>query len=478
MAKLTLQDLRNNKKESVFFNTYTKADIVNWLKRPESYQKQLRNVCYYLYMVSSQFKRLIDYFSHMALFSYIVVPYGMSNAKTNKKMFATAYEKVVNILSKMNIPHEFQKIMTVIFREDIFYGICFETDDSFMIKQVPSDACAISTSEDGSFCFSVDFSYFNSRQNTISFYGDEFVQKYNAYRGVDGKNGDNNLRWQEIDSANSICIKVNEDSPGCPVPPFAGVLEALFDIEDYKSLQKAYTEIQNTKLLSFKINLDPETNLPQMDNTMRRTFAGEIEDQLPENVGYIISPFETTSHAFENSNVGSNKVSEAVDQFFDTSGVSHMLFNGNKNSSAALDKSIISDFDIVCGVLRQIERWINRRIKFSDGKYRFAIKILDVSRYNQDTMFKAYRDACLNGSPMKMAMAATLGYSPSDVLNMGMLENTILELRDNAFSQPFLSSATMNSNDPNNVGGRPESDEPLSDAGEITKDKQTAADRV
>lgn len=475
LAKLTLQDLRDNRKESVFFAKYTKENIVNWLKSPETSQKQLRTACSFLYVSSNHFRRLINYFAKMPLFSYIIVPYGSDDTKINKKMFKSAYNKVVNATSNMNIPHEFQKVLTVAFREDVFYGYCYETPDSFFIKQLPSDFCKIFKIEDGVYNPAFDFSFFNSGKEKPELYGEEFVQKYNAYRGTNGKNGDQSLRWQELDSTSSICIKLNEEI-NFVIPPFAGVLEALFDIEDFKALQKAKTELDNTKLIAFKLATNKDTNEIQMDDVMRRMFYTEISEQLPERVGFVITPFETTDHNFERSNVGIDTVSLAENQYFNSTGVSNMIFNGNKASSAALEKSIISDFDIVCGVLRQIERWINRRIKFMDSKYRFAIKILDVSRYNQDAMFKAYRDACLNGSPMKMAMAATLGYSPSDTINMGMLENDVLQLRNTVFSQPFLSSNTLSSND---VGGRPEKDDgDLSDEGVKTKDSGANENRV
>lgn len=38
-----------------------------------------------------------------------------------------------------------------------------------------------------------------------------------------------------------------------PVPFFVGVLESLYDIEDFKALKKAKTEIGNYKMLSLQI---------------------------------------------------------------------------------------------------------------------------------------------------------------------------------------------------------------------------------
>ena len=40
------------------------------------------------------------------------------------------------------------------------------------------------------------------------------------------------------------------------MPPFIGVFAGIFDIDDYKGLQKARTEIGNYKILSLKIPME------------------------------------------------------------------------------------------------------------------------------------------------------------------------------------------------------------------------------
>lgn len=469
LTKLTLNELRD-KRESIFFSKYTKENVVKWLQDPNKNQKQLRQLCNYLYVVSSHFKRLIDYFSRMCLFYYVVVPYGMSDKKINKKMYKLAYNKTIEILNNMNIPHEFKKIMTTVFIQDIFYGYVYTTDnyDSFYIRQLPEDYCRISSIEDGTFLFEFDFSYFNNKEGVVENYGNEFIQKYKAYR--DEKRG-SSLRWQEIDGSNSICIKFNEEIPYC-CPPFSGVLEALYAIQDYKALFLAMTEIQNIKLLSFKMPLDENGNMP-MDDLMRRKFYSEIEEQLPERVGLVISPFEVSDHTFEKTNVGIDFVSSAENSFFSEAGVSQMLFNSDKATSAIIQDSISTDFDIVNGVVRQLERWVNKRIKNLNSTYKFKINILPVSSYNQQKMFDMYSKASNSGLPTKLYMTAVSGLSPSDTFNMGELEN-IFDVRDSIFNKPLLSSSTLSSDE----GGRPKTDDgEITESGEQTRDDETNSNR-
>lgn len=467
LTKLSLSDIRD-KKESVFFSKYTKESVVKWLQDPNKNQKQLRQLVNYLYVVSSHFKRLIDYFSKMCLFYYVIIPYGMSDKKINKKMYKSAYNKTAEVLNNMNIPHEFKKIMTIVFTQDIFYGYCYSSESSFYIRQLPEDYCRISSIEDGTFLYEFDLSYFSTREDIVDSYGEEFRTKYNLYKA---NNGNKNFRWQEIDGENSICIKFNEEIPYC-CPPFSGVLEALFAIQDYKALFLAMTEIQNIKLLSFKIPLDENGNM-SMDDNLRQKFYSEIESELPARVGLVISPFEISEHTFEKTNVGIDFVSSAENSFFSEAGVSQMLFNNEKATSAIIQDSISADFDVVNGVVRQLERWVNKRIKNLNSNYKFKINILPVSSYNQQKMFDMYYKASNSGLPTKMYLTAVAGLSPSDTFNMGEIED-IFDIRDSIFNKPLYSSSTLSSDE----GGRPKTDDgEITESGEQTRDDETNSNR-
>jgi hypothetical protein len=86
-----------------------------------------------------------------------------------------------------------------------------------------------------------------------------------------------------------------------------------------------------------------------------------------------------------------------------------------------------------------------------------------------------YFKAGQSGVPVKQAIAAVLGYTPSDIITMGYLENDVLKMRDTIYSQPLLSSSTMS---PDNEAGRPKSSEPKSEAGEQTEDSDANDNRA
>ena len=151
----------------------------------------------------------------------------------------------------MNIKHEMLKCLQVAVREGVFYGYEYSTDDSYFIQKLDPDYCKISGIEDGVFTFKFDFQYFERDESILDNYANEFRTMYNKYKNSSklrkaGKTED--LRWQELNSERSICIKTDETIL-FPFPPFVGVLQDVYDIQDYKALKRQIVRCRITQLL-------------------------------------------------------------------------------------------------------------------------------------------------------------------------------------------------------------------------------------
>ena len=72
-----------------------------------------------------------------------------------------------------------------------------------------------------------DFSYFDGHSQYLEFYPTEFQTKYKVYQKNRQK------KWQELDSPTSFAIKCNNDILDYAIPPFAGILREVYDLEDY-----------------------------------------------------------------------------------------------------------------------------------------------------------------------------------------------------------------------------------------------------
>lgn len=467
LANVKIRDLEKNKDYNPTYRKYTKTQIVGYLENPASNEKGLRQMSSYLFNVSNYYRRLVQYFANMSTFSYIVVPYGLDHSKSiNMNRFKKGYYAVIAELEKMNLRHEFSKALTVAFKDDVYYGYVWETPDSFTLQKLDPDYCKISSVEDGIYNFAFDFSYFDSNQERLPNFPPEFDAMYTVYKA-----NTSTCRWQELPAENTVCLKVNEHD-FVPIPPFVSLFSALADIEDYRAISKNASEANNYKALALEIPVGSDGAF-LLDYEMCKEFYDMLCNVLPSNIGAIMSPMKISSWDFDKSGAVSetDEVEAAESSMWQQAGVNKILFGGgDKPSSSTLALSTVNDQMIVFGMMRQIERWLNRRLKFLATNIKFKVNILDVTYFNREEAHSRYLKEGQYGLPVRSAIMATSGYSPSDLQNLQYLENTVLALADNEV--PLVSSNVQSGE-----GGRPTNKSEgrnLSDAGENSEDHDLA----
>ena len=469
LSKIGIRNLESTSETNPTYTKYTKDQLVTYLGNPASYEKQLRKMSKYLFNISNYYRRLIQYFANMPTFSYTISPYGLDRSKTvNANKLKKAYYSSVAAVELMNLPHEATKMFTIAFREYVYDGYEWETNDSVAFQNLDADYCKISSIEDGVYNFAFDFSYFDSNQDKLPNYPPEFQTMYNTY-----KTNTQLYKWQELDSTKSICIKVNEHDY-IPIPPFVSLFSALADIEDYRAISKNASETNNYKALAMEIPLGDKGEF-LIDYNDAKEFYDMMTNVLPPNIGAILTPMKLTDWNFEKSGVNSdtNEVAKAEATFFTTAGVNKILFGGGEDPSATtLNLCTVNDQMIVFAVMRQLERWVNRKLKSVSSSYKFRINFLPVTHYNIAEMHERYLKDATYGMPTRTAALATAGYAGTDYENMTYLENEILGLGNNEI--PLKSSNTQ-SGSAGDEGGRPTNaskGEGLSDAGNVSADRQ------
>lgn len=468
LARLVKRDLNQNKEhEYAFHKNFDRDKVQIWLAQPQKHEKQLRELVRFLFVASSHFKRAVLYFATLPMFKYTVEMYGVDNfSKLDQEIIKKKYLETVNYLDVMNIEHEFLKISLIAWLEDTFFGYEHRLKDSYFIQILDPNYCQISSIEDGVFNFSFDFSYFDKRKEDLERFDIEFKKKYELY--IQDKK---NMRWQELDSNRTICIKINENFD-YSVPPLSGILESLYDIEDFKQLKKAKTELDNYLILGFGI--------PYMKNaTEENQFALSLDkslefyemalSQLPEQVGALLSPFDKIDAIrVDKSEKMVDTVAEAEDAFYNDAGISKILFNSSNASGAALTKGIIVDEMVVFKLLKQCERWVNRKLKTYCKKVYFKTHFLEITHMNKDDYIRNLKEAVAFGVPVKLRYAVALGLTPSSILHNQYIENDILNISDNWI--PLKSSHTISDKKKGNPG---KSEDELTESGQITRDKDS-----
>lgn len=456
---LITRDLNNNTSAPTFA-LYSKDEISKYLSNPYKYEKQLRKAVIYIYGASPHFRRLINYFVGLSDLSYVVEPYRIDPRKANTRITNGNYRKVLNTLSSMSIKTQFPQILTVCLREDVFYGTLWITNDSITIQRLPSDYCAISSIEGNVLNISFDFSYFSSRLDMLKNFPKEFQRKYDIYENNRIK------RWQELDAPTSFAVKCNRDILDYAIPPFAGILREVYELEDFKALKLSKTELENYAMLVMALPMDDEGRWG-IDLKKAKEFWRNLDSVLPEEVGSVLSPMPISKISFEKSNTGDiDTVSDAEQSLFTAAGVSSLLFNNPKASANALLLSIKADQAMTYGIVKGIEDVVNRFIQAQPYGKNFTVNFLDVSPFNRKEVGDAYLKAATYGLPTISAYAASQGIGQAELDSMSFLEGKVLQLQD--LFRPIQSSAQMSSTDLDGNGATDEGGAPTKDIGELT----------
>lgn len=476
ITELVIKDL--NKNTSTTNRQYTKANVTTYLGNPKRYSKELQGMSAYLYDVSPHYRRLINYYAKMATLDYYVELYGLDTTKSvNVKTLQNNYNKATTLVELMNIRHEFGKVLVSAWKLGTFYGYELFTKDTYFIKELPYDFCQISGIADGIYTFSFDMAYFDRNPAELLLYPKEFTKMFNSY-----KSG-SKPRWQEIDPARSVCIKINEETYH-DMPPFAGLFGDIFDIEDYKALRMASAVIGNYKFIIQKIPLrdsSDKNNDFTVDLKTAQMFHNKTASLLPEELGIFLTPFEIDTVEFSKDKSEKDNVADAESAFYTASGTAKQIFNPEGSSSATLAKSINVDEAEVFSVLRQLERIVTGKLKNEiSGSFKFRLRILDNTIFNRKENAETLLKNAQYGLPVKLALCACLGFSPSAVTSMNYLEEQVLGLSGNfiPLSSSHTQSSAEESSKSTKEGGRPQmKDDELSEKGEAQREGEDNANR-
>lgn len=466
LNRLITRDLNNNTNQPTF-TRYSKDDITTYLANPYRYEKQLRQAVTYIYGASPHFRRLIQYFAGLSDLSYVVSPYRIDPKNANAKSINRNYRRVLNTMSSLSVKTQFPKILTVCLREDTFYGTMWVTNDNITIQQLPSDFCTVTTIEGNVMNVTFDFSYFDSRSKLLEYYPTEFQTKYKIYES------NKTNRWIELDSPTSFAIKCNNDIADYAVPPFAGILREIYDIEDYRQLKMTKTALENYAMIVMTLPTDDDGSW-KIDLDKAKDFWRNLDAVLPEEVGSVLTPMEINKIGFERSNTSdTDTIAEAEQNLFTAAGVSSLLFNNEKASANALSLSIKADQAITYGIVKSIEDAVNRFIQSQSYGKNFKVSFLDVSPYNRKEAGELYLKACQYGIPLVSYYCASQGLGQAEMDCMNYLENEILDIKSTFV--PLQSSATQSSSDVNSGdGGAPEKEvDELTDSGEQSREQSS-----
>ena len=470
---ISLLDLTQNR--SITYTTYSRDSLRNYLQNPatESNQKNLRKLSNYLYTISHVYRRLVNFKAHQVqLKAWTVYPDIPLTEEPDVEQILQDYESVTRYVRNMDMKSQILKCLLRAWKDDVVYGFCYgdPEDGEFFIHLLDPDYCKISSQHyyKGVLGYAFDLSFFDSAQNAyyLDVYDPIFKKLYNKYKA------DSKQRWAELPIENIFCLKINIDSLDYPLPPLSGLFDSIISLADLQAIQDLKDELDAYKLVYAKIDTisgSKDVDDFEIDLDLATAFYQKLQDAMPENVAIALSPMKLESIDFNTNNANDvNIISKAYENIINANG--GIVLNHNKiTNSASFKLALQFDSMDAMAPVEQINAWINLWIKNHLGETTMVVEYSDISPYFVDDRIDKLLKVAQYSVPCKLELAALINANPVKERGMSYLEKA-LGLGIDSWNQPLLSSNTQSGENGDGSEGRPESDEPLSDEGENTKD--------
>jgi hypothetical protein len=445
------------------------------LKHPKQGWKILLQVSSELMRISPHYFRMNNFYSNMALFRWWVDLYDVKdNARVEN--IKKSYSSLIAKLEGMHLKHEFSKIMKFVPYLDIYCGLIFENQNDFFFQQIDYQICELYQIQDGLYNFRINLNKIEPKNlNAYPIY----VQK----AWIDLRDGNHNSHingnWYEPPSDKQICLKMNSQWT-YPYPMLIGMIKDILDLDIYKKLKLQSARTDNYKAIAIEVPIDPNTvDKPMLTPNTLGVFAEMNRENLTDDIGLLHTlGSEATPISFKDSNNTRNNVSDAIDELYNSSGISKEMYNGS-SSGTALTFSVENDSGFIYGLYRQFERWMNRFIKirkYNKTSFKFYFYLLDMTIFNKKDVIATYKDSIALGCTVIDKYMAALDMTPSRTLGSFILHKDIFDFQNNFI--PLQSS--FNSSIDGSENGRPTNEskgKTLDKSGEKTKDLDSNIDR-
>ena len=423
-------------------------DVELALKHPKQGWRILLSVSEQLMRVSPHYYRMNSLYSNMPVFCWWLDLYDVKESvkiEPLKKKYAELAAK----LEGMNLKHEFSKIMKVIPYQDVYCGLAWENQNDFFFQQVDYRICEIYQVQDGLYNFRMNLAKIDP--TNLSAYP-TYVQQAWMDSRKDKTNSNASNQWYIPPADKQICVKLNSQWT-FPYPILIGLIKDILNLDTYKKLKLQSARTDNYKAIAVQVPIDETTiDKPLLTPETLGIFAEINRESMTDDIGLLHTlGSSATPISFKDSNNTRNNVSDAVDEIYNSAGITKELYNGS-SSGTAVTFSIENDSGYVYGIYRQLERWVNRFIKtrkYNKAAYKFYFYLLDVTIFNRDNVSNRYKEAVSLGVSCIDKWCATLDMTPSRTLGSFTLHKDIFDFQNNFIP---LASAFNSSTD---EGGRP-----------------------
>ena len=421
--------------------------------------EDLVEISQYFFHNSGEYRRLVEYFAGILTNDFLVLPQGAEEDMEGDR-FTEAFAEILDYTERSNIKETSREIALSVVRDGAYFGYERDLNGQITMQTLPSNYCRSRFKIMGVYAVEFDYSFFaqyrgEDLEEVLSAFPDEFRQGY-----LDYIRDRQNNRWQILNPEYARAHMLNNK-----IPFLSPVFLDLIELEEYKRIHKTKAKLDIYKIIVQKIPLNRDGELTFELNELE-DFHKNLRKMVSEDavdVATTVCDVDSIDLQDKAQSVRDD-IEQATNIIYSTAGTPMALFNSASSGSIALKESIKVDESIMLPLLQQYERWYKNKFSTISSEYNFKIIFPPITHYNRKEMMELYTKGASQGFPTKLLTMASLGINQSDMDSLLNYENNILK------SQEKMIPTSSSYNSPMDEGGRPQSDEPLSDEGDKTRD--------
>ena len=456
-------------------SVYSRENLRSYLRNPatDANNKNLRKLSAYLYTVSHVYRRMIQFKAHQInCKTWNAYPIISMIEEVDEESILKEYERTINIVKSMHMETQIYKVMLQAWKSGVSYGFIYgdpEGEGSFYIHLLDPDYCKVSCAsyDHGVLGFLFDMSFFRGNEESLEYYDEIFTTLYNEYQR-------DNTRWKQLPLERTICIKIDPDNLDYSIPPLSGLMEQVISLTDLQAAQDEIDSLQNYKMVWGKLNTisgSKNINDFEIDLDLALAFMKKINDALPDNVGYGLSPLELDTIEFKDNDASdTNVLSKAYSNLIEANG--SIILNSNRiTNSTSFKLAMKAECEDAMAPTTQLNAWLKFYLKNNHNVETVVVEYSDISPYFMDDEIEKYIKVGGLGVPVKTDLASMMRANPQKSYGMDFLERQLLKLGTERWNNPLVSSNTQSAIDGDGAPTKDEGD--LTDEGEASRDKDT-----
>ncbi len=477
----------NSIMQSVSFNPAiaTSEKIEEALSNPKSSEKQLLEYGQNLEVQSMLYKRILLYMSRMLSYdlNYVCIN---TDVDYNSPQYKKDKNAVINFFDKFDYVDEFQKIMDVLVREEVFFGV-FRKDgySRYGIQQLPSNYCLITGRTPGRILFDFSMAFFLNSGIDINMFPDIFKVYYE--KAFSGKGSPNNYipsaPLNDRDGSWAYYVQTDPEifwgfklfqQLTTRIPLFAAMYPDIVLQPVYRQLAKTNSMQTAVKILTSQVGMLENqkggslANAFTMDAGNLGKFLQLVRSAIDSVVSVTASPL-SNQKAIEYSQSERNVYDESMSTNASSSGVNQrMIFSKDKQTIFESENSLSVDEYLISPVYRELELFLNEMVNKETKKYKFKFMLSGTNfAYDKKRKMSNFTTMANMGIFNPSLAASSMGMNVFDLERMmTQVKAEKWEDKVTMITPMFQQSAEQQAGK-----GRPQkADEDLSEEGSDTRD--------